>query len=266
MTDWYRYYVLVLNPILQIAVLFAVLYWLLRGLMRISAVVKLKGLAFAVLLAVVAGLLAQRLQFHALNWLLQNAASFTALMLAVVFQPEMRRLFTRLGGLLPAHAEGDQARILDQLVEAVQVLSSRRIGALMVVERNDKLDDFIGSSPFDCDLTVKSLVTIFWKDAPLHDGAVIIRGGRVAAAGVILPLTENFAYKDLSGTRHRAGIGISEETDALAVVVSEETGIVSVAERGKLQRDLSQDDLRILLRRVFAGRPARQSQRRGSAA
>ena len=99
------------------------------------------------------------------------------------------------------------ARILVQIQEAVIYMSQRRIGALIVIERSDKLDDFMEGKQLDCDATRDALVTIFWKDTPLHDGAMIIRGGRIAAAGVVLPLTENLKFKDLSGTRHRAGIG-----------------------------------------------------------
>ena len=112
--------------------------------------------------------------------------------------------------------------------------------------------------PFDCAISVRSLQTIFWKNSPVHDGAVIIRRGRVAAAGVILPLTQNFEYRHLSGTRHRAGIGISEETDALVVLVSEETGKISVADHGKLHENLSRSELDAYLRREFGVQAARR--------
>lgn len=255
--DLHDIWVLVGRPLLQIAVLYMVLYWLLRTLERISAAVKLKGLAVTIALIVVTALIARLAQLHAINWLMENAISFSAIILAIVFQPELRRLFTRMGGWIPTQGGTDHAVILDQLVEAVDFMSKKQIGALMVFERNDHLDDFIESSPLDCEITAKSLATIFWKDTPLHDGAVIIRRGRVAAAGVILPLTENFEYRNLSGTRHRAGIGISEETDAFAVLVSEETGSISVADKGKFQQDLTRDDLAILLGRLFGVRGRR---------
>lgn len=250
-------YVYVISPIVQISMLFVVLYWLLRSLERISAVVRLKGLAIAI--AIIAGLaiVTRFAQLHALNWLLENSIAFSAIILAIVFQPEVRRLFTRMGGWFPGGAAGDSSQVLDQIVEAMEFMAQHRIGALIVIERNEHLDDYITQSPLDCEITPKALVTMFWKDSPLHDGAMIIRNGRVAAAGVILPLTENFEYKDLSGTRHRAGIGISEETDALALLVSEETGSMSVAEKGVLKRDLTREDLEILLGRIFGMRGRR---------
>ncbi len=133
-------------------------------------------------------------------------------------------------------------------------------GALIVIERADRLDNYITSSPLDCELTAKSLVSLFWKDAPLHDGAVIVRGGRIAAAGVILPLTSNPEYKSLSGTRHRAAIGIGEDTDALALVVSGETGQISMADRGQFTRGLTRQDLEILFARVFRAAAAGKAQ------
>jgi len=253
----YALFVRWVAPAIQIVILYLVLYWVLRSLERISAAVKLKGLGMAIVVIALAGILAQIVQLHAINWLLKNAIAFSAIILAIVFQPEVRRLFTRIGGLLPTQAGTDNAVIFDQLVEAVEYMAQRHIGALVVIEGNTHLDDFIDSSRFDCDLTAKSLVTLFWKDSPLHDGAVIVRNGRVAAAGVILPLTENFEFKDLSGTRHRAGIGISEETDAVSILVSEETGSISVAEKGKLHRNLTRDDFEILLSRVLGMRGRR---------
>ncbi|MDA3961079.1 MAG: diadenylate cyclase CdaA [Planctomycetota bacterium] len=256
-SDPQSWYVFVISPLVQVAVLWALFYGLLRALERISAAVKLKGLAMAIILIALAAMVSRVAQLHALNWLLENSISFSALILAIVFQPEVRRLFTRMGGWLPSTVGGDNAHILDQLVESVEFMAQRRIGALIVIQRSDQLGDYIGQSPLDCEINAKSLVTLFWKDSPLHDGAVIIRGGRIAAAGVILPLTENFEYKDLSGTRHRAGIGISEDTDALAVLVSEETGTISVADKGKLNRGLTREDLEILLGRIFGMRGRR---------
>lgn len=255
----YSVYVLYLSPLIQIIVLAVLIYWLLSALERISAGLKLKGLAITIAAVVAAAILARLARLHAITWLLENAISFSAIIVAIVFQNEVRRLFSRMGGWLPSHSDGDNANVIEQVIDAVDFMASRRIGALLVIERTDRLDDYIAASPLDCEITAKSLCTIFWKDSPLHDGAVIVRGGRVAAAGVILPLTENFEYKSLSGTRHRAAIGISEDTDGLAVVVSEERGAISVADRGKLLPDLSRDDLAILLGRAFGKRPPRRA-------
>ncbi len=242
-----------LRSALEIGILAVLIYFLLLALERISAGGKIKGISLFLALVVTAWMIARLFQLHAITWLLQASIGFSALILVVVFQPELRRLFTRLGGFFP-HQEstgGDGA--VPQLLDALVYMSSRRIGALIVIERNDNLDDYILSSPLDCELTAKSMTALFWKDSPLHDGAVILRGGRIAGAGVILPLTNNVEFKSLSGTRHRAAIGISEDTDALALVVSEETGAISMADKGGLTRGLSRQDLEILLGRIFRG-------------
>jgi len=237
----------------QILLIAGLVYALLRALERISAGGKLKGLSLALGMIVVAWITARWLQLHAIVWLLQAGIGVSTLVLAVVFQPELRRLFTRLGGVFPNQDLSANADALEQIIDALRAMSERRIGALIVFERNDRLDDYVNTSPFDCGLTDKALLTVFWKDSPLHDGAVIVRGGRVAAAGVIVPLTTNPECKDLSGTRHRAGIGISEDTDALALIVSEETGQISMADRGAFTRGLSLDQVRTLLGNAFSG-------------
>lgn len=242
-----------LRSAFEIGILSVLIYSLLLALERISAGGKIKGISLFLGLVVTAWMIARLFQLHAITWLLQASIGFSALILVVVFQPELRRLFTRLGGFFP-HPEsigGDGA--VPQLLDALVYMSSRRIGALIIIERNDNLDDYIHSSPLDCELTAKSMTALFWKDSPLHDGAVILRGGRIAGAGVILPLTNNVEFKSLSGTRHRAAIGISEDTDALALVVSEETGAISMADKGGLTRGLSRQDLEVLLGRIFRG-------------
>lgn len=245
---------------LEILIIAMVVYYLLLSLERISAGGKIKGIGVILAAVALAWTTARLLDLHALSWLLQATIGFSALVVAVVFQPELRRLFSRMGAFVPQleQAGGNPAAALPHLVEAVVHLAERRIGALIVLERNDRLDDYISSSPLDCELTAKALIALFWKDSPLHDGAVLVRGGRIAGAGVILPLTSNADYKSLSGTRHRAAIGISEDTDALALVVSEETGQISVADRGALTRGLSRQDVEILLGRLFRAAVARR--------
>jgi diadenylate cyclase len=235
----------------QIALISVLVYILLRALERISAGGKLKGLSLALGVIVLAWIAARELQLHAIVWLLQAGIGVSALLLAVVFQPELRRLFTRLGGIFPNQDLSANTSALHDILAAVRQMSERRIGALIVFERNDRLDDYVNTNRLDCEITPKSLVALFWKDSPLHDGAMIVRAGRVAAAGVILPLTNDPAFKDLSGTRHRAGIGISEDTDALALIVSEETGQISLADRGAFTRGLSLDQIAERLTEAF---------------
>ena len=269
MPDWLRlpdvvdlgYY---LRSGLEIGILWLAIYALLRALERISAGGKIKGLALMLGLLVGLWLLARFFQLHAITWLIQAGIGFGALALVVVFQPELRKLAARMGAIFPqADARGGAQAAL-QIIDAVTYLAQRRIGALIVLERTDRLDDLVSSSPFDCELTAKALISVFWKNAPLHDGAVVLRGGRIAAAGVILPLTSNPEYASLSGTRHHPAIGVSEETDALALVVSEESGAISLADKGRLVRELSRQDLEILLGRVFRTGSLRTAAVRGS--
>ena len=237
----------------EIGIIWAVLYWLLRAFERISAGGKMRGLILGLGLLVLAWVCARWLELYAISWLLQASLGFLAVVLIVVLQPELRRLFARLGGALPAldsGAAGD-ASTIRTLTDAVAALSARRIGGLIAIERRDHLDDLVLSNPFDCDLSVPAVLAIFWKDAPLHDGAVIVRRGRVAAAGVILPLSTRTLDDPELGTRHRTALGLSEDTDALVLIVSEETGAISVADRGELRRRLSLGDLEQALREAF---------------
>lgn len=235
----------------EVLLLWGAVYWLLRALERISAGGKIKGISLLLAAVVGSWMAARGLGLHAISWLLQTMVGFSAIILIVVFQPELRRLLSKLGGILPQGQQNTGLHLVGPLVEAIMQMAERRIGALIIIERNDRLDNYITSSPLDCELTAKSVVSLFWKDAPMHDGAVIVRAGRIAAAGVILPLTNNIEFKSLSGTRHRAGIGISEDTDALALIVSEETGQISMADRGRFTRGLARQDLEILFARVF---------------
>ena len=238
---------------LEILILWAVLYWLLRSLDRISAGGKMRGLSIGIGVLALSWFAARFMELHAISWLLQASLGFLAVVLIVVLQPELRRLFSRLGGALPAldHGAAGDEQTIRTLVDAAARMSAARIGGLIVIERRDHLDDLITGHGFDCDLSVDSLSTVFWKDSPLHDGAVIVRRGRIAAAGVVLPLTSSPAHAKLNGTRHRAGLGISEETDALAIIISEETGAISVADQGELASRLAPRELDELLRRVF---------------
>lgn len=235
----------------EILIITALIYYLLSAMERISAGGKLRGLTLILALVVVAWMVARFFQLHAITWLLQAGIGVSALVMAVVFQPELRRLFTRMGGFFPNQDLSGNAAIVGQLGEAIGYLSAKRIGALIVFERGDRLEDYVATGPLDCEISSKLIITIFWKDTPLHDGAMIVRGGRIAAAGVILPLTNNPAYRTLSGTRHRAGIGISEDTDALVIVVSEETGQISMADRGQFTRGLTRQDVELILTREF---------------
>ena len=182
------------------------------------------------------------------NWLIRNALVYVAFAAIVIFQSDIRRALAHLGRApffryLAPTERAEEA--IEEIAVAATMLSAQRTGAIVIVEREIGLRNYIESGiPLDAMLTYDLLVTIFQPGSPLHDGAVIIQENRVAAAACFLPLTVNPKISRELGTRHRAAIGVSEESDAVAVVVSEETGTISLAIEGQLERSLTVDDLR----------------------
>ena len=201
--------------------------------------------------------LASSIQLTATSWLLNRVVEWGILVLVILFQPEIRRALERMGsGKLasvfssqrPASSH-DLESAIRQTVEAYTDLSRDKVGALMVFERRDLLDDVIKTgTPLDCSVTGELLKNLFWNKAPLHDGAVIVREGRIVGAGCMLPLSGNVNLSRDLGMRHRAGIGMSEHSDAVVVIVSEETGSISAAMGGMLKRHLAPETLERLLR------------------
>lgn len=247
-----------LNPVQQPAnildiLIVALLFWLLIDVIRgTRAVQLLRGVIVLVIAALLAG---SFLPLPTLKWLIETAlrpALFVSI--PVLFQPELRRALEslgRTGGRLTrkpfALAPSEQA-VLTILVRAAQQLSDNRTGALMVIERETGLQEYADRGVvLDSRLSVLLLLNIFFPNAPLHDMAVIIRNGRILAANVVLPLSENILGSSRYGTRHRAALGISEQSDAVALVVSEETGSISVATNGRMVRHLNEERLRRLL-------------------
>jgi diadenylate cyclase len=185
----------------------------------------------------------------AFSWLTRNALPALLVSIPIVFQPELRRLLERLGrstgGFLSLRFQETALRnTIDVIAQACGSLSSNRHGALIVMERETGLQDIIETGvPIDGEISREMLLTLFFPRTPLHDGAVIVRGGRIVAASCVLPLsTSNVGDHDL-GTRHRAALGVTESSDAVAVVVSEETGIISVAHGGRIIRRLDESRL-----------------------
>uniref|UniRef100_A0A7C5RTG1 Diadenylate cyclase n=1 Tax=Thermomicrobium roseum TaxID=500 RepID=A0A7C5RTG1_THERO len=244
--------------ILSVALIF---YWLLWVIQGTRAAQLVRGLAIFVVAVVGA---ANLLQLQALDWLLSRALPALIVAIPVVFQPELRRALERLGHTgawlrtpLSGH-EPQTEETIEEITRAVVQLARLRYGALMVIERETGLQDYADRGiPLDATLTQQLLVNIFFPNSPLHDGAVIIRGNRILAAGCVLPLSENLSDPQL-GTRHRAGVGITEESDAIALIVSEETGQISIAVNGRLYRNLDAERLsralRALLRLDQSGR------------
>ncbi|MBT9167388.1 MAG: Cyclic di-AMP synthase CdaA [Syntrophomonadaceae bacterium] len=210
----------------------------------------IKGVAVLLITTVVSG----QIGLDTFHWLLRNVMTIGLVAIAIIFQPELRRtletlgrgkIFTRSSYL---YADTDFELMLDELIKAVQVLVKKRLGALIVLERETGLNELVETGIFiDGQVTAELLINIFLPRSPLHDGAVIIRGNRMMAAGCYLPLTENPNLSTELGTRHRAALGVSEQSDAVVIVVSEETGVVSITNNGKLTRYLDEKTLKQLL-------------------
>ena len=242
------------RSLLDILVVTVIIYWLLWVAQGTRATQLIRG---AVIFLVAAVAIASIFDLATLGWILDRSWPALLVALPVVFQPELRRALEQLGHTgswlrttLPANAEQSVlATSIDEIVRASAQLSRLRYGALMVIERETGLQDYaIRGVGLDAAVTRQLLVTIFFPNSPLHDAAVLIRDDRIVAASVVLPLTDNISAMSQLGTRHRAGIGVTEDSDALAVIVSEETGYISVAHHGRLIRNLDQERLRRVLR------------------
>lgn len=226
------------------AILIYGLFSLIQGTRAVRLVVG------AILLLVVYGA-AQTFELRLLSGILQAGAVVGLVALVVVFQPELRRALERIGRVgsmgwvFGTGNQGDSQRVPAVLARTATTLAAGRIGALIVVERETGLQDTAEAGVMvHADLSPELLHSIFTPHAALHDGAVIVRGDRIVAAGVVLPLSETSVHRERFGTRHRAAIGITEQTDALAIVVSEESGSVSLVERGRILRNLDEERLR----------------------
>jgi diadenylate cyclase len=200
----------------------------------------------------------QLLPLQTLNWLIRNALVYVAFAAIVIFQSDIRRGLAHFGQA-PFFRYFTRQQATDETIEEVVVaatmLSEKKVGAIIALEREIGLRNYIESGiPLDATLTYDLLLTIFKPGSPLHDGAVILQEGRVAAAACFLPLTVNPRLSRELGTRHRAAIGLTEENDAVAIVVSEETGTISVALDGQIERGLTADTLRDRMRRLIQGR------------
>jgi diadenylate cyclase len=228
--------------IIDIVLVAAIIYELLALIKGTRAALMLVGVAVLVL----AFYLSRLAQLATLNWLISTLLPYAVFALIVVFAPEIRLALTRLGRKLAfTRSPSSDADVYDDIVLAANLFCQNQTGALMVIEREIGLRTYIESGvPLDAHLSYDLLATIFRPSAPLHDGAVIIQKDRVAAAACFLPLSMNPVLSTQLGTRHRAGIGVTEESDAIAVIVSEETGSISLAVAGKIERDLSVDQLR----------------------
>ncbi len=242
--------------LLDILVVAIIIYWLLRVAQGTRALTLIRGIVtlFAFLY-----FLGWTLELNTLNWLLGRTWPALLIAIPVIFQPELRRAFEQVGHTgswlrtpFPGQTDQDMEGAVDEIVRAATQLARLRYGALIIIERETGLQDYVSRGvQLDAELSRQLLINIFFPNSPLHDAAVIVRGRRILAASVVLPLTDNISASSQLGTRHRAAIGVTEESDALAVVVSEETGQMAVAHTGRLIRNLDQERLRRVLRTLL---------------
>ena len=237
---------------LDILIIWYLVYRLIMMIRGTKAVQLAKGIVFIFIVRIIAGLL----QLHAVTYIVDQIVSWAVIGIIVIFQPEIRRGLERLGRTPIFNGRGESAhtqsvKMVQELDKAIQYMSKRRIGALITIQQDTGLDDYIETGiKLDADISGELLINIFIPNTPLHDGAVIIEKNRIAYAGAILPLSKNnlnWKY----GTRHRAALGFSEVSSSIVLVVSEESGDISIAEKGKFTKYDDMKKLRAKLERVL---------------
>ncbi len=244
------------SMLLDIGVVTVLFYCLFMTIQGTRAVQLIKGLVILVLVVA----LSNWLQLHALSWLLNQLWAASLVALAVIFQPELRRALEQIGRsrlyIKPfiENTDTDLQHVHEAVIKAAVEESKHNVGMLLVLEREIGLNDYVATGiKMDCLVSEQTLINIFVHNTPLHDGAAIIRGNRILAAACFLPLSDNPNLDMSFGTRHRSGIGLSEVSDALVVIVSEETGAISVAKDGHIYVNLDEKALRQHLSQHFGG-------------
>jgi len=242
--------------ILDIALMSLILYRLLLIIKGTKAAQMLIGLGILLLASVAS----RYLELYTIDWLVQSFWAQIVIAIIVLFQPEIRRALAHMGeAQFLTFTKAEELKSLEEIVRAAISLANRKIGALIVIERETSLKDFIEvGTPLDAKVSKELLISIFYPTSPIHDGAVIINGNRIAAAGCFLPITLSAELSKSLGTRHRAGIGLTEETDAIAIIVSEETGFISMASGGKLETRLDMGTLREMMTDIFVSKKSQQ--------
>ena len=231
--------------IVDILIVAYIFYWIYTFLSRSLAIQIVKGLVIIFIAAV----LSKILRLDTLNWLITNLTSSIVIMLIILFQPELRKIITQFGqkNWLPSTFNID-AFPLDELVNAVIAMSEEKVGSLIVIERGTDLRGYIESGVvINAGITEELIRTIFFPSTPLHDGAIIIKESKIAAAACYLPLSDSRQLKKYHGARHRAALGMAEESDALVIVTSEETGNISIMVNGKMYSKIKITDLKNMI-------------------
>ncbi|HZI33327.1 MAG TPA: diadenylate cyclase CdaA [Candidatus Binatia bacterium] len=236
-------------PVLEISILAVLIYFVFRFVRGTRGWPVVIGFV-VVLLALLA--VTTILNLQALRWILTNASVFIAVGALVIFHPELRRMLAELGNLPLFASTSEQRESIEIILQTCERLADVRIGALIAIEQSIQLQETVESGiKVDCEVTSEMLETIFFPNNAVHDGGVIIRGDRIAYAACIFPLTQRTDLNKTIGTRHRAAIGLTEETDAIVVIVSEETGLISHAYKGQLVRGVSIEELRAFLSSII---------------
>lgn len=247
------------NTYVDIGIIAYIIYKLMILIKETRAEQLIKGLG----MLIVVTKLSEIMGLHTVYWLLKNAMTVGVIAILIIFQPELRRALEHIGrGRLFARIEvleEEFEKMVDEIIQAVAVLAKKRIGAIIVLEQETGLNEYIHTgTKLDSIISGGLLINIFIPNTPLHDGAVIIRKDKIAAAGCFLPLTENQNLSKELGTRHRAALGITETSDSLCVIVSEETGVISFAYEGKITRYLDTKSLKEILKNHYKEKYTKQ--------
>lgn len=239
------------KPILEIIILWIVIYRAMLFFEGTRAVQVIRG----ILLLLVAFFIFQKLGLEKLDWLFKNFFATSVIALLVIFHPEIRQALARLGQrniFVNSMDEEELDQMLKEVIRAAENLSGYKIGALIAIEKNDSLSGYIESGVrIDAKLSSELIEAIFTPNNPLHDGALIIQRGRIVSAGALFPLAQRLDINRIFGTRHRAALGLSEETDAVIIVVSEERQDISLVYQGKLYNNLSYGDLFLKIKEII---------------
>jgi len=240
----------ILRNILDVLLVWLMFYFILKN---IKNNVKMSLLFKGVLIVIILKIISSLLSLNTLGLILEYVIMYGPLAIIVIFQPEIRGVLEQLGRsqLLGRHKTltvDEREKLVYEIINAVDYLRKSKIGALIVLERDVSLLDYINrAKPLYADLSSELLISIFFPNNPLHDGAVIIQGNRISCAGAVFPTSNSISLNKRLGTRHRAALGIAEESDAIGIIVSEETGRVSIAVKGELFYNLTLDDTRMML-------------------
>jgi diadenylate cyclase len=238
----------IVSPCIEILILWYIVYMFLVFIRGTRTVQVLKGLFILIITFFLTGIL----DLKVINWILTRIFTIAVIAFVVIFQPELRRGLARLGQSSFFGTFSKESKVIDEAVKSVITLSRKKIGAIIALEREMGLRTYIESGvSIGSRVKAELINTIFMPNTPLHDGGIIIREDRIQAAGCLFPLTENPNVSKTLGTRHRAALGLSEETDAVVIVVSEETGAISLAVDGRLTRNLDEETLKKTLDKLY---------------